>query len=600
VTTRGSSPASKAGASPIADRDESPPRGRWAGQSNAPATSSNEAGRAAAGTGTLAESDVADFLKYVYRPFDEPADLMRAVVDGLAPHKRLSVVEAQLSIENRHAQALVPSFSAAQTRRPGMGEPVPFPIRYGQRVLGELVVLLRPLDEGALERRFLHGLVRALGLLLQRYDVRSRARSRQRHDLWFMGIAPCLLRFEAQLERVAPLALPLVIQGEFGCEKEAAGFAVHVASRPHQALHEVRCSEAIDGAAFAASLDRLRRADLSPGTLFLHDVDELNARSQRLLTELLSTYMSSDGRLPFGTPATTSNGVRIIASTTRSLRELSEHGEFSRELWAALDYLRLAVPALRDRRDDIPLFIERFAVSTGYGRTRFTPEVVAILSGWNWLGNLIELERVLVRLLATAHGSVVGTDDLRQWAEELLPDVPATSFAGITRAAVEDYPHDEESGPAIAHPSPQPFVLARQLLAGRFDDIESFHPGLQRALKYLAQHFHEEIALNRLARESFVSPSYQCALFKKTVGMGFKRFQSILRVERAKDLLVHQRHHRITDISLDVGFGDFSHFLKTFKRFTHVSPREFRKQQGVDAFGAGARDTYVPLAARRS
>ena len=65
--------------------------------------------------------------------------------------------------------------------------------------------------------------------------------------------------------------------------------------------------------------------------------------------------------------------------------------------------------------------------------------------------------------------------------------------------------------------------------------------------------------------------------------MGFKRFQSILRVEKAKELLVRSRHQRITDISLDVGFGDFSHFLRTFKRFVHISPREFRKRHPLDS-----------------
>lgn len=524
----------------------------------------------------VVERDVTRILQAAYRPYERAADLVQALLDTLVEHKRLLAAEAHLAIDGSRVRASHPKLAAVpggSASREGVSK---WPVLYHQRALGEIVLHETSSEADHAEDQFRHVFARMVGLFLQRYEVRASARTQLGQDLWFVGLAPALRLLEARLEEVAVLPMPLLIDGEFGCETRTAAFTAHVASRPTEPFRELRCGETTDPASFRAALDRLA-GDLNRGTLFLSDVDELDPRCQKQLLEFLGRSSGAQMRLLFDTPAPASPQFRVIASTSRNLKDLSETGGFSKRLWAALDYLRLRLPPLRERREDIPLFLDYFAALFAEGeQASFSREASAILSAWSWSGNLTELERTLARLVATTRTSVIDIDHLREWAAELIPDAPEFAYVNTRNAIREEAldsvaPETESSLPPVA--------LARQLLAGRFDDIESFHPGLQRALRCLAGHFNEEVALERLARESFVSPSYLCALFKKSLGMGFKRFQSILRVEKAKDLLVHNRHHRITDISLEVGFGDFSHFLKTFKRIIHISPREFRKRQ---------------------
>jgi AraC-like DNA-binding protein len=119
-------------------------------------------------------------------------------------------------------------------------------------------------------------------------------------------------------------------------------------------------------------------------------------------------------------------------------------------------------------------------------------------------------------------------------------------------------------------------VLARELIKAEFQAIKNFHPALRNALEYLAGSFHEAITLRDVARHAALSASHLAFLFQKTLGVNFKLFLAILRIEEAKQLLVEQPHLRITEISYQVGFGDLRHFERTFKRLLSRTPREYR------------------------
>lgn len=525
--------------------------------------------------GIRTEHDVACILQAAYRPFERATDLVQAIVDALVEQQRVPVVEARVAIDGARVRPSHSTGRASAPRGSRSGALSTWPCVYHGRVLGELLIDAVAVDRDTEHQSFRLPLCRAVGQLLQRYEVRRSARTQLGHDLWFVGIAPALRMLEARIEDVAALTMPLLIEAEFGCETTAAALSVHVAGRPSEPFRELRCGEARDAGSFRAALESLA-SETKGGTLFLKDVDELDPLCQKELAECLEWSSRAQVSLLFDTAPPVPSGLRIVASTSRGLKELSEAGVFSRRLWAVLDYLRLRVPPLRERREDIPFLLEYYGSNFDRAdRRTFSGEASAILSAWGWSGNLAELERTLARLIATTRSPVIDIDHLREWAAELMPGAPGTSDVH-TRDDIAESDIDRE--PSDGAPALAPVVLARQLLEGRFDDIQALHPGLQRALRCLADHFQEEIALERLARESFVSQSYLCALFKKGLGIGFKRFQSILRVEKAKELLVHNRHHRITDISLEVGFGDFSHFLKTFKRIIHISPREFRKR----------------------
>ena len=152
--------------------------------------------------------------------------------------------------------------------------------------------------------------------------------------------------------------------------------AAHVASGRAGPFVELRCGEAGDAAAFKVELERLSRA-IERGTLFLSDVDELNLSHQKQLAEFLAPCAAPPLSLLVDAVARPTAPFRVIASTSRSLSSLAGHGGFSKILWTILDYLRLRIPPLRERREDIPFFIEvlrgRLSASTNGASSRRRP-----------------------------------------------------------------------------------------------------------------------------------------------------------------------------------------------------------------------------------
>ena len=131
------------------------------------------------------------------------------------------------------------------------------------------------------------------------------------------------------------------------------------------------------------------------------------------------------------------------------------------------------------------------------------------------------------------------------------------------------------------------------LLDGDDEPFVDLHPAVRRATAFLGAHFDEEFGAARLAGEAHVSTSHLSHLFKRELGLSFKRLLNQIRVERAKELLQEDPGLRITDLALEVGFGDLSHFLKTFRRIVGHSPKEYRQLRqpddgGEDAHGAAA------------
>ena len=137
----------------------------------------------------------------------------------------------------------------------------------------------------------------------------------------------------------------------------------------------------------------------------------------------------------------------------------------------------------------------------------------------------------------------------------------------------------EELNGNLQQPEKRTVDLALSLLAGNYDNLDKYGAGMKRALTYVAGNFDHDISLTQLAKQSFFSPSHLSFLFKKTLGTSFKGMLSVIRIEKAKQLLLEKPCDSVTEISLDAGFGDLSHFEKTFKRNTGLNPREFRRRK---------------------
>ena len=227
------------------------------------------------------------------------------------------------------------------------------------------------------------------------------------------------------VERVAPTDATLLIQGESGTGKELIAQAVHQASprapRPFVAVNCGAVPEAlleselfghVRGAftgAIASKLGLFEEAH--GGTLFLDEVGEMPAALQ---VKLLRVLQSGEFRRLGATQALTTD-VRVLAATNRDLVEMVRQGMFRDDLFYRLNVIRVVVPPLRERREDIPALAEHFlARSAGKlnRELRLSAEAVERLLRYPWSGNVRELENAIERATILARGATVSPDDL--------------------------------------------------------------------------------------------------------------------------------------------------------------------------------------------
>jgi two-component system nitrogen regulation response regulator NtrX len=221
-------------------------------------------------------------------------------------------------------------------------------------------------------------------------------------DTEIVGQSPRAAKLRAEVAAAAGSKAPVLILGERGSGRSTVARRIHgTGPRPEQAYVEVPCGALSEEAAAVALFGEKAapgRLELAAGgTLFLDDLDRLAPRlQQRLAGGLAEPH-------PRG-------AVRVLASTASPPLHLD------RELAALVDVIRIAVPPLRERREDVPLLAERYLreLSREYGRLekRLPPETVAALTAYGWPGNVRELRNLVERLVLLAPAEVVRPSDL--------------------------------------------------------------------------------------------------------------------------------------------------------------------------------------------
>jgi two-component system nitrogen regulation response regulator NtrX len=222
-------------------------------------------------------------------------------------------------------------------------------------------------------------------------------------DTEILGVSPAAVQLRERTAVAAGNDAPVLIRGERGSGREMVARRVHATgTRAGGAFVAVPCAALDPGAAEAAlfgEADRAGRLRLARGgTLFLEDVDRLDAKIQRRLAAELGR---SDDQRPTA---------RVVAGTTPSPERLDAG------LQARIAVLQIDVPALRERREDVALLAERFmgALSREYGRPpkRFDALTLQALTRHGWPGNVRELRNLVERLLLLVPGETVTVADL--------------------------------------------------------------------------------------------------------------------------------------------------------------------------------------------
>jgi DNA-binding NtrC family response regulator len=231
------------------------------------------------------------------------------------------------------------------------------------------------------------------------------------------------------IQRVAPTEARVLITGENGTGKElVAKWIHHRSNRADEPLVEVNCaaipSELIEselfghekGAFTGATQQRIGKFEQAhEGTLFLDEIGDMSLSAQakvlRVLQEDKIQRVGGDRSIPVD--------VRVIAATNKDLMEEIEEGNFREDLYHRIGVILINVPPLRERRNDIPIitrhFADRLARRNGLAPKSFTDEALEHLKGYDWRGNVRELNNVVERLIILTDGEEIEASDVEHY-----------------------------------------------------------------------------------------------------------------------------------------------------------------------------------------
>ncbi len=284
--------------------------------------------------------------------------------------------------------------------------------------------LLKPIQFDDLllkvERALAHGdLWRANRLMTEQLAAESAFEN-------LVGQSASMQRLFEMVRRLAAVKSTVLIFGESGTGKELIARAIHyngiTRDKPFVPVNCGAIPETLiaselfghrKGSFTGATADRVGYFEAAGGgTLFLDEISTLPLQTQSMLLRVLEERIV----VPVGDTRGRPVDVRIIAATNRDLREMVAKGEFREDLLYRLDVVKLELPPLRQRREDIPLlahhFLRKYAGQMNKPIPGMTNGGMRALLGYGWPGNIRELENVIERAVIFADGHEIGVADL--------------------------------------------------------------------------------------------------------------------------------------------------------------------------------------------
>ncbi|MCQ2610197.1 MAG: sigma-54 dependent transcriptional regulator [Treponema sp.] len=253
------------------------------------------------------------------------------------------------------------------------------------------------------------------------------------------------------VKKVAPTTATVLITGESGVGKEVVAAAIHnLSSRKDHRKINVNCtsfSESLleselfghEKGAFTGA-DTLKKGhfeEAHESTIFLDEIGEINKKIQ---VELLRVIQEKQIQR-VGSTQLIDVDVRIIAATNRDLEEEVKNGNFREDLFYRLNVVRIHIPPLRERKEDIPLLIERFLKDgekeSGKTNLSIDQKAKAALVKYNWPGNIRELKNCIISAAVMCDGNVIKTEDLTDRVKDFAGEDNVVIPAGLALEEAE-------------------------------------------------------------------------------------------------------------------------------------------------------------------
>ena len=283
-------------------------------------------------------------------------------------------------------------------------------------------------------------------------------------DVRLIGRSEAIQRIESEIECAARSDAKVLITGETGVGKEVVCRLIHQRSaRSQSPLVTLNCAGLPDslleselfghvrGSFTGAYRDKPGLLEMAPnGTVFLDEVGEMSPRMQVVLLRFLET--GEIQRVGADRSHTRVN-VRVITATNRDLHEHIASGAFREDLYFRLNVIRLSIPPLRERAEDVPLLVQYFLAS--YARqhnaevTGVSPEAMEALTAYRWPGNVREVKNVVERMVLKATGSAVRHSELPPEVLRALSARAAATPRGVAGPRIA--PADELSSQMLDH-----------------------------------------------------------------------------------------------------------------------------------------------------
>ncbi len=279
---------------------------------------------------------------------------------------------------------------------------------------------------------------------LVRENARFKGELRERQEMsQLIGSSPPMLEVYKLIARVSVGKSTVLLEGESGTGKELVARAIHSNSpRRDRPFVPVNCA-ALSDTLLESELFGYEKGAFTgaigvkqglfeaahEGTLFLDEIGDIGPALQ---VKLLRVIQEQEVRRVGGTSSIKVD-VRVIAATNRDLAALVKEGRFREDLFYRLNVVRMVLPPLRERREDIPMlaqhFLQKFSAANAQPIRGFIPDTMALLERSPWPGNVRELENVIERAVSLAHGPLILPEDLPEFIRMAGPG-PSGGRAG--------------------------------------------------------------------------------------------------------------------------------------------------------------------------